>query len=45
VWERFNAGKEDQLWYFKGCVKAFDASGYSGPLLEELRSLVDQFPS
>jgi (p)ppGpp synthase/HD superfamily hydrolase len=42
VWERFNAGKEDQLWYYRSCVEAFDVSGYSGPLLEELRSLVGQ---
>jgi len=42
VWERFNAGKEDQLWYYKSCVEAFNATGYSGPLLEELRRLVDQ---
>jgi (p)ppGpp synthase/HD superfamily hydrolase len=40
VWERFNAGKEDQLWYYQGCIKAFDAAGYSGPLLEEFRRLV-----
>ena len=40
VWERFNAGKKDQLWYYSSCVEAFDLSGYSGPLLEELRSLV-----
>jgi (p)ppGpp synthase/HD superfamily hydrolase len=45
VWEKFNAGKEDQLWYYRSCIKAFDVSGYSGPLLEELRCLVDQFPS
>ena len=42
VWERFNAGKDDQLWYYKSCVEAFDATGYSGPMLEELRCLVDQ---
>jgi (p)ppGpp synthase/HD superfamily hydrolase len=42
VWERFNAGKENQLWYYRSCVKAFDATGYKGPMLEELRSLVGQ---
>jgi hypothetical protein len=40
VWERFNAGKEDQLWFYRCCLEAFDISGYSGPMLEELRSLV-----
>jgi (p)ppGpp synthase/HD superfamily hydrolase len=42
VWEKFNAGKEDQLWYYTSCVKAFDAAGFKGPLLEELRKLVAQ---
>jgi (p)ppGpp synthase/HD superfamily hydrolase len=42
VWERFNAGKEDQLWYYRSCVETFDVSSYSGPMLEELRSLVGQ---
>jgi (p)ppGpp synthase/HD superfamily hydrolase len=42
VWEKFNAGKEDQLWYYRSCVDAYDLSGYSGPMLEELRSLVDK---
>ena len=40
VWERFNAGKKAQLWYYRNCIKAFDATGYSGPMLEELRRLV-----
>jgi len=42
VWERFNAGKDDQIWYYKSCVDAFDATGCSGPMLEELRRLVNQ---
>ena len=42
VWEKFNAGKEDQLWYYSSCVEAFHATGYSGPMLEELRRLVGQ---
>jgi (p)ppGpp synthase/HD superfamily hydrolase len=42
VWRRFNAGEKAQLWYYRECIKAFDATGYSGPLLEELRRLVDQ---
>lgn len=42
VWKRFNAGKEDQLWYYKNCLKAFDETGFEGPLLEELRKLVNQ---
>lgn len=42
IWNRFNAGKKDQQWYFDGCLKAFDAAGFNGPLLEELRKLVNQ---
>ncbi len=42
VWERFNAGKEDQLWYYRSCVEAYDATGYTGQLSEELCCLVDQ---
>jgi hypothetical protein len=40
LWVRFNAGKEDQLWYYRTYVQAFDATGYSGPILDELRRLV-----
>lgn len=39
-WKRFNAGKEDQLWYYESCVLAYEAAGCQGPLLEELRRLV-----
>ncbi len=42
VWGRFNAGKEDQLCYYRSCVEAFGATGFKGPLLEELTRLVDQ---
>lgn len=42
VWERFNAGKKEQLWYYESCVNAYDATGFKGPLLEELRKLVNQ---
>ena len=40
MWERFNAGKEDQLWYYENCVLAYEAAGYHGLLLEELRRLI-----
>jgi (p)ppGpp synthase/HD superfamily hydrolase len=42
VWERFNAGKKEQLWYYESCINAFDTTGFKGPLLEELRILVNQ---
>ncbi len=42
LWERFNAGKKEQLWYYKSCLDAYDSVGCRGPLLDELRRLVDQ---
>jgi len=42
LWERFNAGKKEQLWYYKSCVNAYESAGCQGPLLEELRRLVNQ---
>ena len=35
IWSRFNAGKADQLWFYRELVKAFRDAGYS-PLVEEL---------
>jgi (p)ppGpp synthase/HD superfamily hydrolase len=40
LWEHFNAGKEDQLWYYHSAVAAYRAVGFSGPLLDELDGLV-----
>ena len=40
LWERFNAGKEDQLWYYHSAVDAYREVGFSGPLLDELEGLV-----
>jgi (p)ppGpp synthase/HD superfamily hydrolase len=40
LWKRFNAGKEDQLWYYESSIEAYDYAGFKGPLLEELRSIV-----
>jgi (p)ppGpp synthase/HD superfamily hydrolase len=40
LWERFNAGKEDQLWYYHNAVDTYRAVGFSGPLLDELDGLV-----
>lgn len=41
LWNRFNAGKSDQLWYYRSALAAFEAAGASGPLLDELSRLVD----
>jgi len=40
VWTRFNAGKKDQLWYYRSASEAYGAAGFSGPLLDELTRLV-----
>lgn len=39
VWTRFNASREDQLWYYGALVDAFRDSG-GGPLVEELSRVV-----
>lgn len=45
LWERFNAGRDDQIWYYQSAVVAYDAAGFQGPLLEELRRLVFEMMS
>lgn len=40
IWKRFNAPKEDQLWYYRSVVEAVTAAGYQGALLDELDRLV-----
>ena len=42
IWERFHAGKPEQLWYFRSCLDAYSAAGYKGPLLDELSVLIDE---
>jgi (p)ppGpp synthase/HD superfamily hydrolase len=45
VWARFNAGPEEQLWYYRSLVEVFDRR-VAGPLprrlVDELRREVDQ---
>ena len=41
VWERFNASREDQAWYYEGVGKALTASGEDHPLFELLRNTVE----
>lgn len=41
VWKRFNAGKDDLLWYYRELAKAFRARGAS-PLTVELTRVVDE---
>lgn len=45
VFERFSAGPEDTLWYYRSLVDAFDERGLEGEaraLLEELRGIVGE---
>ena len=41
LWGRFNAPKEDQLWYYRSVAEAYREAGFSGPLLAELERLVE----
>jgi (p)ppGpp synthase/HD superfamily hydrolase len=43
IWARFNAGKEDQLWYYHSALDTYRAAGYPhGPLLSELGRLINE---
>lgn len=44
LWERFNAGKEGTLWYYRSLVTAFKEHGDS-PLLQRLDEVVTQLES
>lgn len=40
VWARFNAGREEQLWFYRGCVEALRCRA-PAPLVDELARVVD----
>jgi (p)ppGpp synthase/HD superfamily hydrolase len=40
LWSRFNAGKQDQLWFLVSLVEAFQIARPPGQLLVELKSTV-----
>lgn len=40
LWERFNAGRDHQVWYYRSALEAYRAAGARGPLLDELARLV-----
>ncbi|MCP4185650.1 MAG: HD domain-containing protein [Hyphomicrobiales bacterium] len=42
IWERFNAGKKDQLWYYNQLVSAFRAreKDLSGSLIQKLEATI-----
>lgn len=38
--DRFNAPKADQVWYYRAAADAYRTAGFSGPLLAEMERLV-----
>jgi (p)ppGpp synthase/HD superfamily hydrolase len=40
LWTRFNAGQDDQLWFFRSLVQAFRAAVAEGILIEEFERTV-----
>jgi (p)ppGpp synthase/HD superfamily hydrolase len=40
LWGRFNAGKDEQKWYYGEALREYRQAGFSGSLLEELERLV-----
>lgn len=42
LWDRFNAGKADQLWFYQSVLAAFKEVGFRGHMLDELDRLVGQ---
>ncbi len=41
IWERFNRGRTEQLWYFDELLKVFKKSGL-GRIVEEYRRVIDE---
>jgi (p)ppGpp synthase/HD superfamily hydrolase len=41
-WSRFNAGKEEQLWYYSACCEAYEKAGASPELVRQLKLLVEE---
>ena len=42
IWKRFNAGRDDQMWYYGAAIQVYRDVGFKGPLLEELEALVEE---
>jgi (p)ppGpp synthase/HD superfamily hydrolase len=42
VWKRFNAGKEDQLWFFRRLIEVFHTAGAKGFLIVEFKRAVSE---
>jgi GTP pyrophosphokinase len=42
LWRRFNAGRDEQLWYFRSLVDGFRHAGVTGRLVDELDRVVSE---
>lgn len=42
LWERFNAGRDGQLWYYRNLVKAYRTAGLRNQVTEELERVVGE---
>ena len=42
TWQRFNAGRDDQLWYYRALVDAFRTAGGTEELVDELEEVVEE---
>jgi (p)ppGpp synthase/HD superfamily hydrolase len=42
TWQRFSAGREDQLWYYRALVDAFRTSGGADEIVDELEEVVEE---
>jgi (p)ppGpp synthase/HD superfamily hydrolase len=42
IWDRFNAKKEDRLWYYESLYEAFADAWPENPLLSDLRAVIDR---
>lgn len=42
LWKRFNAGKQDQLWFFRRLTEVFSTAGAAGFLIVEFKRTVSE---
>jgi len=42
LWQRFNAGQTDQVWYYQEAVSAYEQAGFQSPMLTELTRMVTE---
>lgn len=45
LWNRFSAGKDEQLWYYRSLVEAFRRRGLGGKMFGEFERVVEELES